>query len=146
MPRSRALLTWLVVLIFAGGCVCCCGNIIPPLGPNPELVQEDIVGTWRSADGAEVTFEAAGTFSANGLDKCEDSDGEGGPDTGTGTWVLHEGSFMNPAQRLELDWDTDTENRDWLADDEHVFFGPIGDPDLWHFCFFSLAKKHRAFT
>lgn len=131
----RVFLTWFAVLILAGGCTCCCGDIIPPLGPSPDLSRNDIVGTWRSDGGAQATFRADGTVTVDGLDKCYVSVRV--TDTREAAWFLHEGSFMSPAQKLELVWTAPKHGTDdWLADSDHVFFGPIGDPDGMDYCYF----------
>jgi hypothetical protein len=117
----------LVSLLFVSGCACGCG----PLGPSPDLTQEDLAGAWVNDQGATLRLDSEGTFTAVGLRACATKD------SGQGTWELEAPETLSPYQTVNLSfgppekfaWD------DWQADDEEIFFF-IGDPDSNDRCTF----------
>lgn len=123
-------------MIMLGGCACCCGAI-GPIGPDPELVRSDIIGSWSANEGSRISFAEDGTFTATDLDVCDDDFFDLRPDAGSGTWELKEGTFMYPYQKVVLSFHKPIRTDDeWLADDDEVL-ARIGDYDAANFCFFN---------
>ncbi|MDG4790075.1 hypothetical protein O7626_29845 [Micromonospora sp. WMMD1102] len=134
---ARRLWTVLASLLVLGGCACACG----PIGPAPDLSQEDLAGTWVNARGATLEPDADGTFTATVLHVCAERDEppeqRAEPDGGRGTWELEAPETLVPYQTMNLSFGPPERFAwsDWQAADDEVFFY-IGDPDTNDRCKF----------
>ncbi|MBV1851645.1 hypothetical protein [Catellatospora tritici] len=139
----RTLAAWTALLVFTGGCACCCGSI-GPIGFAPDLKAGDIVDIWNGERGARLILHSDGTFEADHLDGCADNESSrfhehtmDTPDSGTGRWTLGPPERLNPYQVLRLEFDSGTETEWGAGDDEIVVV--LGDPDIADVCFFERA-------
>ncbi|MDI1462006.1 hypothetical protein QEZ54_13610 [Catellatospora sp. KI3] len=139
----RVLAGWTALLIFTGGCACCCGSI-GPIGFAPDVKAGDVADIWNGERGARLFLHSDGTFEADHLDGCEDNESSRThdhhmpvPDSGTGRWTLGPPEWMTPYQDLELDFDSGAEGDFQIDEDEIVIV--LGDPDIADVCFFQRA-------
>ncbi len=124
------------VLLFATGCTCC---PIGAIGPSPDLMADDLVGTWTSEKGPTITLNADGTFTAADLHGCDDERGSVAGIDGSelsGTWTLDGPERLNPYQNLRLgeDGKQGLSGYVWQAKEDQIIF-PLGDLDEYHFCY-----------
>jgi len=132
MPASIA--RWAVLASLLGGCACCCGNWV--IGPSPDIVAADIVGTWVSDEGSRIVLNADLTFRTELLTACAREDAvEVELDGGEGTWSLGEPETLDPYQDLRLDYQGGFDDWSWRAQDDEIVY-IYGDADNGEMCFF----------
>ncbi|GHJ49510.1 hypothetical protein Cs7R123_68520 [Catellatospora sp. TT07R-123] len=142
----RAAAAWTALLIFTGGCACCCGSI-GPIGFAPDLEPVDLVDTWTGESGARLVLHSDGTFDADRLHGCADNDNSRYhghdmadlPDGGTGRWTLGPPERLDPYQDLWLEFDSGA-GWGWQAGDDEIVV-LLGDPDVQDVCFFERSTS-----
>jgi hypothetical protein len=82
--QSRTLLMFAAVLLSAGVAVACVAELGSPTPIAP--TRSMMIGTWRSASGAELTLRSDGTFTARSLPNDFGGFLSGVPTHGSGVW------------------------------------------------------------